>query len=224
MIIKKKKNLEIFLEKVPSHPNPKVELEQYSTSSLIASDLMWNAFNIGDIHNKRILDLGCGTGIFSIASNLLDSKYSLGIDIDDESIKSAIVTSKQLNLKNIKFISEDIKHILEIIDSEFVFKKKFPCLLNINTVIQNPPFGSQKKSKKSADRDFIEFAMKISPVVYSFHMKSTEKFVIEYFSEFGGELTHKFSYNFPIANIYNFHSKESKDVKVTAFRFEKINK
>ena len=65
MKISKKKHLEMILENVPGHPNPKVGLEQYSTPATIAADLVWNAYGLGDIDKMSVLDLGCGTGIFA---------------------------------------------------------------------------------------------------------------------------------------------------------------
>lgn len=41
MKIRRLKNLEMLLENISPHPNPKVELEQYSTPANIAADLMW---------------------------------------------------------------------------------------------------------------------------------------------------------------------------------------
>ena len=55
--ITRKKHLEMRLQNIPSHPKPKVNLEQYSTPSIIASDLVWNAFSFGDIDSKNIFDL-----------------------------------------------------------------------------------------------------------------------------------------------------------------------
>ena len=92
MKISKKKHLEMILEKVPKHPNPKVDLEQYSTPATIAADLIWNAYGLGDIDGMSVLDLGCGTGIFAIASSLMGASYSLGVDIDEESISLAKIT------------------------------------------------------------------------------------------------------------------------------------
>lgn len=39
--------------------------------------------------NSTVLDIGCGSGILSIASVLLGAKYSDGVDIDEQSIKVA---------------------------------------------------------------------------------------------------------------------------------------
>ena len=63
--IRKKKQLEIAIDSIERHPNPKVELEQYSTPSTIASDLLWNAYTLGDIENKDIVD-------YFFALNLVD--------------------------------------------------------------------------------------------------------------------------------------------------------
>ena len=92
MKISKKKHLEMILERIPKHPNPKVGLEQYSTPATIAADLIWNAYGLGDINDMNILDLGCGTGIFAIASSLMGASYSLGVDIDEESVDLAKIT------------------------------------------------------------------------------------------------------------------------------------
>ncbi|MDR0913495.1 MAG: METTL5 family protein [Methanobrevibacter sp.] len=218
--ISKKKHLEILLEKVPSHPVPKVEFEQYSTPSNIASDVLWNALNFGDIYNKSVMDLGCGTGIFTIGSRLLESKKSFGIDIDESAISKAIECKNNFHLENIDFFVNDLNDLSNYINDLDELFKKYPYLKDIDTVIQNPPFGSQLKSKKGADRIFIELAMTISPVVYSFHMKNTENFVINLFNKFGGELTHKFSYKFTIPKIYEFHTSEISTTEVTVFRFQ----
>ena len=84
--ITKKKHLEIAIQNVPTHPNPKVDLEQCSTSAIIVADLLWNAYSLGDIVDKKIMDLGCGTGIFAIASKLLGASSAIGVDINKPSI------------------------------------------------------------------------------------------------------------------------------------------
>ena len=102
--IKRKKHLEMRIQSIPPHPKPKVELEQYATPSVIASDLLWNALSLGDIENKNILDLGCGCGIFSIGSCLLGADSAIGIDIDEESINLALKTASDFSIDNIGFI------------------------------------------------------------------------------------------------------------------------
>lgn len=198
--ITKKKHLEMAIQKVPKHPNPKVDLEQYSTPATIAADLLWNAYSLEDIADKKVMDLGCGTGIFAIASKLLGAASAIGVDIDKDSIDLASSYCGDVN-----FICSDICDL----ENDF----------DVDTIFQNPPFGSQKNAKKGADLKFISKAIELSPkVLYSFHMASTEEFLISYFEKNDLEITHIFRYNFPIPKIYEFHTRESANVEVIVIR------
>lgn len=196
----KKKHLEMAIQKVPKHPNPKVNLEQYSTPATIAADLLWNAYSLEDIADKKVMDLGCGTGIFAIASKLLGAASAIGVDIDKDSIDLA-----SSYCGDVDFICSDICDL----ENDF----------DVDTIFQNPPFGSQKNAKKGADLKFISKAIELSPkVLYSFHMASTEEFLISYFEKNDLEITHIFRYNFPIPKIYEFHTRESANVEVIVIR------
>ena len=203
--IARKKHLEMKLQSIPTHPKPKVGLEQYTTPSVIASDLLWNASSLGDVEGKNILDLGCGTGIFAIGSALMGSNSSIGVDIDDDSISLACEVQDKLKVDNVDFICRDI--------DDFNYSN------NVDTVFQNPPFGSQRSADKGRDLKFVEKAVELSPdVLYSFHMASTEEFLISYFEKNNLEITHIFRYKFPIPKIYEFHTKEKQDVNVIVIR------
>lgn len=198
--ITKKKHLEMAIQKVPRHPNPKVDLEQYSTPANIAADLLWNAYSLEDIADKKVMDLGCGTGIFAIASKLLGAASAIGVDIDKDSTDLA-----SSYCGDVDFICSDICDL----ENDF----------DVDTIFQNPPFGSQKNAKKGADLKFISKAIELSPkVLYSFHMASTEEFLISYFEKNDLEITHIFRYNFPIPKIYEFHTRESANVEVIVIR------
>ena len=198
--ITKKKHLEMAIQKVPKHPNPKVDLEQYSTPAIIAADLLWNAYSLGDIADKKVMDLGCGTGIFAIASKLLGATSAIGVDIDKDSTDLA-----SSYCGDVDFICSDICDL----ENDF----------DVDTIFQNPPFGSQKNAKKGADLKFISKAVELSPkVLYSFHMASTEEFLISYFEKNDLEITHIFRYNFPIPKIYEFHTRVSANVEVIVIR------
>ena len=198
--ITKKKHLEMAIQKVPKHPNPKVDLEQYSTPATIAADLLWNAYSLGDIADKKVMDLGCGTGIFAIASKLLGAASAIGVDIDKDSTDLA-----SSYCGDVDFICSDICDL----ENDF----------DVDTIFQNPPFGSQKNAKKGADLKFISKAIELSPkVLYSFHMASTDEFLISYFEKNDLEITHIFRYNFPIPKIYEFHTRESANVEVIVIR------
>ena len=205
MKITKKKHLEMKLQSIPPHSNPKVGLEQYSTPSIIASDLIWNAVSLGDIENRNILDLGCGSGIFTIASALMGANVACGVDVDEDSIRLAEMTSQKLNLDNADYILSDVCD--------------FNCGFDVDTIIQNPPFGSQRKAKQGEDLNFVKKAIDINPeVLYSFHMASAKEFLMDFYRDNNLNITHIFRYNFPIPKIYEFHTKEKQNVNVIVFR------
>ena len=203
--ITRKKHLEMRLQSIPSHPKPKVGLEQYTTPSVIASDLIWNAYSLGDVEDMDIVDLGCGTGIFAIGSALMGANSAVGVDVDEDSITLAREVKDKLKLDNLNFIVSDIND--------------FDESLNADTVFQNPPFGSQRNADSGQDLRFIQKAIELEcDVLYSFHMQSTEEFLINYYADNGLEITHIFRYEFPIPKIYDFHTKEKQNVDVIVIR------
>ena len=205
--ITRKKHLEMKLQSIPAHPKPKVGLEQYTTPSIIASDLLWNASSLGDIDGKDIVDLGCGTGIFAIGSALMGANSSIGVDIDSDSISLACEVQDKLKVGNVSFICSDIED--------------FNDSINVDTVFQNPPFGSQRNADRGQDLKFVKKAIDLkSDVLYSFHMASTEEFLVNYYKDNKLEITHIFRYDFPIPKIYDFHRKDNQNVNVIVIRAE----
>lgn len=201
----KKRQLEMALQDIPPHQSPKIGLEQYSTPSIIAADVLWNAYSIGDLEGMKVIDLGCGTGIFAIGSSMMGAKESVGVDVDDEAISTAEVQALKMGVQdNVRFVTSDIRDFNESAD----------------TVIQNPPFGAQKANRNEADRLFMAKALEIAPVVYSFHINETEEFVTNFFKKAGGSVSHVFHYTFPIPRTYDFHRKDKVDVKVVLLRVE----
>ena len=153
----------------------------------------------------NVLDLGCGTGIFTIASALMGANLVCGVDVDKESIQLAREISNKWELGNVDYILSDVCE----------FNNGF----DVDTIIQNPPFGSQKRAKGGEDLNFVRKAFLLKPsVLYSFHMASTEEFLINFYQKNGFNITHIFRYNFPIPKIYEFHTKENQNVNVIVIR------
>ncbi|WP_048058106.1 METTL5 family protein [Methanothermococcus okinawensis] len=223
----KKRHLEIILDNLKPHPNPKSHLEQYTIGGNLASEILF--FAKEDILNNFVIDLGCGTGKLAVGAKILGAKKVLGVDIDRETVKFAEKNVKEitysdifnkLNLNidlddfidNTIFLQEDVKNI----DKSLINKYK-PDERSKNIIIQNPPFGSQKKY---ADRIFLNKALEIGDIVYTIHNTSTREFIINYIKEKERIITNIFQAKFRIPQIYSFHKKKYMMIPVDIYRIE----
>jgi len=205
-----KKDLEIVLSNLKSFENPKFELEQYSTPSDLAADLLWQAFMDGNIHNKVVVDLGCGTGILAFGASMLGAEIVYGFDVDNEALKTA-----EENLKRLK----EIKIILK----KIIFMKKDVSEVNklCDTVIMNPPFGIQTHK---ADRPFLEKAFELSNFVYSIHSVNSGRYLKAFAEEhnFNAALIKKGKIILP--PTMKFHTKSKYPINVEIWRFVRVQK
>ena len=148
----RKHDLERALAEIEPHPLPNVYLEQYTTPSNVAAEALYlAAYVYDDIFEKTVLELGCGTGRLAIGAALLDAKEVFGVDVDGIAVRAAKKTA------DIMSVTEKIHWIVADID---VVKGTF------DTVLQNPPFGVQKRT---ADRKFLQKALEVGKTVYSLH-------------------------------------------------------
>jgi putative methylase len=75
------KQIEIILSQLLPYSNPKLKLEEYSLDSKSAAKILSVAGLIyNDITNKRIIDLGCGTGILAIGAALIGFFFRYNFD------------------------------------------------------------------------------------------------------------------------------------------------
>ncbi len=192
----KKKHLEMKLEEIPSHPTPKAELEQYSTPSVIAADVLFTALLNDDIDGREVVDMGCGTGIFSLGAALLGASDVIGIDVDEEAIDTAIKIRNKWGLQDrVEFKVRDVQGYRGTSD----------------TVVMNPPFGAQKRS---ADIPFLKKAVETAPAIYSLHNIKTVEFIYKFFLNNGYTVVGEKRYMYAIDNMYPFHKKEKKEIEV----------
>lgn len=195
----KKKKLEIKLEEIPPHPAPKADLEQYSTPAVIAADILFTAFSNGDISGKHILDLGCGTGIFSLGAALMGASRVKGMDMDEDAV----------NLARDIMMNWKLSHVIdfEVTDVDDYHGEA-------DTVLMNPPFGSQKKG---ADIPFMEKAFELAPKIYSLHNNKAKEFIRELIITNGYDIVGEKRYMFGVDNIFKFHKKKIKEFEVVMF-------
>ena len=190
----KKKDLEIRLERVMPFKEPSAALEQYPTPATIASDILFSAYANGDVAERTVNDLGCGTGIFAIGAKLLDAERVRGYDVSSSALMIAKENAETLGAE-IEFIETDISGVNDKADTTFM----------------NPPFGCQNEH---ADRPFLEKAMGLSDSVYSIHMANTIGFLEDFVSSFGKEIVARATYNYNIPHTFSFHSKTKQTVDI----------
>ncbi|NWF87426.1 methyltransferase [Candidatus Bathyarchaeota archaeon] len=221
----RKLELERFLSRIALQQSPKPNLEQYTIPVDIASTMLYiAAYTYGDIIGKKVLDLGCGTGRLAIGAAFLGARQAVGIDIDATAVKLAFENSVKAELKGkVQWIIGDIDAV----------QGKF------DTVLQNPPFGVQKRG---ADRKFIEKALKLGKVVYSLH-KHPERdknlikklkakrtyislvnpplFLKKYIDKHNGKVKVVYAMIMTIPHMFSFHSKKRHEFIVDLFIIEK---
>ncbi len=198
-----KKNLAIFLEGLELFSRPKLRLEQYPTPSSLAAEIAVTA-SIIDKSAEIFIDLGCGTGILTIAMGLVGF-YTVGIDIDREAINTAVRNAGKAGVK-VDFVLQDVKY----------FRVKKPV-----GVVMNPPFGIKRRH---ADRIFLEKAFEIGTVIYSIHSAGSEEFVRNAADQWDFEVTHLWRYRIPLKRTYTFHQKPYKLIPVEVFRMERMQR
>ncbi|MDP6156596.1 MAG: METTL5 family protein [Candidatus Thermoplasmatota archaeon] len=201
----KKKRLEILLEKIRPLAEPNVKLEQYRTPAAIASEILFSALLEGHINGKNVLDLGCGSGIFTLGSAWLGANEVVGVDIDPDALDTV-----QENI-----MKSGAPEVIELFESDV---NDFHPDRSFDTCIMNPPFGSQQKG---ADRPFLEKAMELCSTIYSLHMSDTRNFIRKFAEKRDWWIVCTNEYRFPIPHMYFFHTKPTAVIKVTCFKFEK---
>jgi len=202
-----KGQLAIVLSTLEPFNRGKVSQEQYSTDAEIAATIIKQAEMLGDVEGKEIADLGAGTGILGLGTMLTGAKKVVFVEKDPEALDICIrnyekLKSESLVSGKVEFRQNDINEVN----------------LKVDTVIQNPPFGTREAH---ADKKFLEKAFTIANVVYSFHKTSTSAFVKKFSDDKNFKATHQFDFEFPLKKQYSHQTKKIHRIQVSCFRIIK---
>jgi putative methylase len=201
----RKLDLEKALLEIAPHPTPKAYLEQYTIPPEVAAEILYTATYIyDDVIEKTIIDLGCGTGRLAIGAVLLGAKEAIGIDLDRVAAKMALINAEKMGVK------EKTSWVAADIDAVFG---------SFDTVLQNPPFGIQKRK---ADRKFIEKSLELGHTIYSLHKggKQNRGFIKRFIEKRGGRVTSILPMQTTIPKLFEFHTRRKYNVGVDLYQIE----
>lgn len=204
----RKADLERVLDAVPKHPSPSPDLEQYRTPPGIAAQFLRLASDDGAIADRRVLDLGCGTGVLAIGAALLGARLVTGVDVDAQAIGIAQESAQRAGVaQRTWFVTADLAHWEPEPDT-------------FDTVVMNPPFGAQKDNKH-ADRLFLEraaLAVKPTGTVWFLALERTEAFLVVAARRLGAALEKVAAWDYPLEATMAHHTREVQTVLVGAYR------
>ena len=195
----RKRDLEIALQHVAPHPNPKARLEQYTIPADLAAQILFHAcYTYGDIREKSVIDLGTGTGRLALGAAMLGAKSVVGVDIDPDPLKAAAASSRRLSLE-VSWVNSDITSL----------QGKF------DTILMNPPFGTKIRH---TDLNFLQAALNLGTKIYSIHKSKTAPFISRWLKEKRAEPESIIKTEMPIAHQFTFHRKKRYFVEVEVIR------
>ncbi|KAK3100719.1 hypothetical protein FSP39_024199 [Pinctada imbricata] len=231
--ITKVKHLEMNLQEIKKFENPKNELEQYMTSpgqaahTLMAIESQW-----GDIIERSVADLGCGTGMLSIGASILGADYVLGVEMDSEAMEICKynIDNHDYDLSSIDLMAMDVVQLHQHLNfykekqSDKEVSEKQAVVSNLykkfDTVIMNPPFGTKDESH-GIDMIFLETAVAMATcAVYSFHLTSTTRYIKKKAKEINTKVEVVDDFDISLPKTYKFHTKKKDSTQVSLFRFE----
>jgi putative methylase len=192
---------------VAGFSNPRAALEQYRTPPELAAHLVHRADLQGDIQDRTVVDLGCGTGMLALGATLRSPETVVGVDIDPAPLSTAQANETRVgSTTSVSWLRADATRIPLRPPAE-------------TTVVMNPPFGAQS-GNEHADRAFLETAAEISAVSYSLHNDGSQAFVDSFVADNGGEVTHAFAAEFDLPKQFDHHEDASRSITAELYRIE----
>lgn len=192
---------------VAGFEDPRAPLEQYHTPPDLAAHIVHVADLQGDVEDRTVVDLGCGTGMLALGAALRGPDRVIGVDVDPAPLSTARENERRVAARtDVSWVRADATRAPLCPDDPV-------------TVLMNPPFGAQS-GNEGADRAFLETAVDVADVSYSVHNAGSEAFVESFADDEGGEVTHAFAAEFDLPRQFDHHAAESRSIDTEVFRIE----
>jgi putative methylase len=192
-----------FVKILDDFSSPKIKLEQYTLPSDVIALILILADT--DLKEKNVVDLGCGTGRFTLPIQKFYSKRTLGVDIDLDAINILI------QLRKLKKLAIDILLTPVEFFEPFQWNKKF------QTTFMNPPFGTKRRG---LDLLFLRQALIYSQTIISLHKSNvkTRQLISNLGMQYEKKTEILATIDLPLAPSYRFHRKKQHLVCVDVIR------
>ena len=187
-----KNDLKRVLSKVTGFEHPRIKLEQYVTPPALAADLVFTAYMQGDIEDKKVVDLGTGTGILGIGAAKLDGNVT-AVEKDEDALEAAEKNAEKLDAE-ISFVESDIED----------FKGGF------DTVVMNPPFSVHSEIGLS----FWEKALELGNNVYGISPRGARDSIKNLVRNSSHKLEDVQEYSIGLPPSYGFHTEQNRETPV----------
>ena len=222
-----KARLAIILSRLPAFEGAKEGLEQYPTDSEVAAGVLWEAAMKGDVQGKRVVDLGSGPGVLGLGCLLLGAGHAVFVEKDAHALEQAKNSFSKMESEGLFTNREGETGIGERAGERGKEKGRLADFVQgemaiykgaADVVVMNPPFGTRKAH---AVREFLEKAMQIAPLIYSFHKSETLPFLRGFAARKGFLITHEWLFDFPLKASMAHHRRRIHRIAACCIRLEK---
>jgi len=191
---------------VAGFDDPSAPLEQYRTPPELAAHLVHLVDTQGDVADRTVVDLGCGTGMLALAAALRGPSRVVGIDVDPSPLSIAQRNEGKIGTaSSVSWIRADAT------------RPPLAPPRERTTVVMNPPFGAQDGSGH-ADRGFLRTASEIANVSYSIHNAGSRDFVEAFAPDHGGEVSRAYESTMTVPRQFEFHGADGREITVEVYR------
>lgn len=194
-----------FVDKIDSFKSPKVQLEQYSLPSDLIAFILILASD--DTTGQNVVDLGCGTGRFTLPLKKFFSNRILGVDIDPSAINVLSQLIKRYDL------------MIDLLITSVEFLEPANWGRKFQTTLMNPPFGTKRRK---LDMVFLRQASKFSQIVISIHKSNprTWNLINDLAIQRGKKATRLATVTYPLFPSFHFHRRKKHFISIDIIRIE----